>query len=78
MSWLQPIGRSRQIVGFPVKPAQVIPMAISQWAREKIHTFEPGIVQSDDPATKRAKVQPTLRRLWCVSGLTMRCRGTGS
>ena len=42
---------------------QAIPFAIQQWVREHVHTCEPGIVQSYDPATKRARVQPALRRL---------------
>ena len=43
------------------RPEQVIPWAMEQWCRLNLNTALPGIVQSYDAVTKRAKVQPALR-----------------
>ena len=44
-------------------PEQVVPFMIEQWCKQNIHTSTPGIVVEYYADTKRAWVQPAIRRL---------------
>ena len=45
------------------RPARAIPFAIREWVRQNLHTGMPGEIIAYDTASKRARVQPSLRAI---------------